>query len=131
MAQQPYSEKKWSYPIAEDYGLGDADNGNNNIPMFMIRMMLKVKASLPGDEYSKYKYAFRRAADHYYRNGFINIMNGSVEIVHKGVRYELESRQRADKTNKDSAVIDAPAKQREFNYWVKAATNVRISQSGV
>lgn len=126
MSQQPYSEKTWEYPIAQDYGLGDGNNGGNDIPMFMIRMMLKIRSSGPGDDYAKYKYAFRAAARHYYRKGLINIMNGTLEKAGDYGRVELESWR--GRTIDGTSVIDAPQKQREFRQWVITATKIRLSQ---
>lgn len=128
MAQQPYSEKQWVYPIAQDYGLGDDVNGGNNIPMFMIRMMLNIRSSAPGDDYAKYKYAFRRAADHYYRKGLINVMNGTLEQAGEYGRVEHESWR--GRTVGGTSVIDAPQKQRDFRGWVITATKIKNSQQG-
>lgn len=124
MSQQPYSQELWPYPIAQDYGLGDADNGSSDIPIFMMRMMLSIRETSSGDEYAKYKYSFRKSASHYYKKGYINIMNGKVELMRSGMLYELQSRQKTH--NKGvSTVTDAPEKERRFRLWIKQATTVR------
>jgi hypothetical protein len=116
------TNQKWRYPIAQDYGLGDEDNGTNNIPIFMIRMMLRIKATASGDNYETYKYAFRKTAEYYYTQSAINIMKGYLE--HGSKFSELETKAR--KKTIEMGEIDRVTK--DFNAWVKAATKTRNSQ---
>lgn len=86
--------------------------------------MLSIRETSSGDEYAKYKYSFRKSASHYYKKGYINIMNGKVELMRSGMLYELQSRQKTH--NKGvSTVTDAPEKERRFRLWIKQATTVR------
>lgn len=121
MSQQPYSDKVWPYTTPQDYGLGDTTNGITDIPLFMMRMMLKIKQTAPGNPLDKYKYAFRKTADHFYRKGYIDLMTGKVELRREGLRYEIESRQKTHYKGV-SNVTDGPEKLREFTAWVKQAT---------
>lgn len=114
--------KKWEYPIDQDYGLGDEDNGINDIPTFMVRMMLQVKANSSGNPYEQYVTAFKAAAKCYYLKGAINIMKGTLDK--SGKFEELDSAAR----KKTIELGQIEKLNNEFRNWVKAATKLRNSQ---